>query len=418
MAAQLKIDTTTSPKSLKFMSGTDYDYTTYQILTVFAATDTGVGTVSVNPASTTGLTSIGTFADTYYNVGVPGDHPVGTTLTTSNFAFYQDLQTATETLTIPIEYNSGLKEQVDANLNADSIAVALANLVANGVGSYALATTAPIGGTWTSKATIYNYTYTGASNVTYLWRKTAGSSTPTSPRPLKIDTTTSPKSIKEMSDAEIQTLTARFRNRIVASGLGKYALQTSAPVSGGTWATQGAAFSDTRNTESSVNYTGYYSGTYSGSYTGSFTGAYTGYYSGTFTGYYTGYYQGLRAYAGAYAGYYTTYYGGHPYAYLGYYTGYYTGLAYYAGAYAGYYTTYYAGYATGYLGYYTGYYQPFFSGAYTGYYSGTFTGYYSGTYTSSFSGSYSGTYTGTYAGITLNAATETVSTASLWIRIT
>ena len=415
MAAQLKIDTTTSPKSLKFMSGTDYDYTTYQILTVFAATDTGVGTVSVNPASITGLTSIGTFADTYYNVGVPGDHPVGTSVTTTNYAFYQDLQTATETLTIPIEYSSGLKEQVDANLNADSVAVALANLVANGVGSYALTPSAPIGGTWTSKATLYNYTYTGASNVTYLWRKTAGASTPAALRPLKINTATSPKSIKEMSDAEIQSLTDRFRNRIVASGLGKYALSSTAPVSGGTWVTQGAAFSDTRNTESSVNYTGYYSGTYSGAYTGYYTGffsgAYTGYYTGTFTGYYTGSYQGNRAYSGAYGQDYAGYGNVAPY-----YTGFYTGPAVYSGAYG----QYYAGYVS--APYYTGYYTPYFSGAYAGYYSTAFTGFYTGAYSQAFSGSYTGAYTGaytgTYAGITLDATTQTVSTASLWIRIT
>jgi hypothetical protein len=408
MAAQLKIDTGTSPKSFKFMSGTDYDYTTYQILTVFAAADTGVGTVSVNPASITGLTSIGTFADTYYNVGVPGDHPVGTTVTTTNYAFYQDLQTATETLTIPIEYSSGLKEQVDANLNADSIAVALANLVANGVGSYALTPSAPIGGTWTSKATLSNFTYTGASNVTYLWRKTAGASTPAALRPLKINTATSPKSIKEMSDAEIQSLTARFRNRIVASGLGKYALSSTAPVSGGTWVTQGAAFSDTRNTESSVNYIGYYSGAYSGSYTGFFSSAYTGYYSGSFTGYYTGSYQGQRPYSGAYGTNYAGYVG------APFYTGFYSGPA---GPYSGAYGTFYAGNGP-YAPFYTGFYTPRFSGTYTGIYTSSFTGSYTGAYSSSFTGSYTGAYTGTYAGITLDATTQTVSTSSLWIRIT
>jgi hypothetical protein len=408
MAAQLKIDTTTSPKSLKFMSGTDYDYTTYQILNTFAATDTGVGTVSVNPASTTGLTSIGTFADTYYNVGVPGDHPVGTTLTTSNFAFYQDLQTATETLTIPIEYNSGIKEQVDANLNADSIAVALANLVANGVGSYALATASPIGGTWTSKATIYNYTYTGASNVTYLWRKTAGASTPTALRPLKIDTTSSPKSLKEMSDAEIQALTSRFRNRIVASGLGKYALQTSAPVTGGTWVTQGAAFSDTRNTESSVNYTGNYSG--------SFTGSYTGSYNASFTGSFTGYYAAQRSFVGAYSRIFTRLLD--PYSGAsGYYTvsfsGFYVGPSFYSRIFTGIYSRVidvYSGAQASYTGTYIGYYTANYTGSYTGSYGGTYSGAYSGVYTKAF--------TGTYAGITLDATVQTVATASLWIRIT
>ena len=177
MAAQLKLNAT-SPVSLKEMSGTDYDYTTYQILNTFAATDTGVGTLSVNPASTTGLTSVGIFSDTYYNVGPIGSHPVGTSITQTDYTFYQDLQSASESLTRPLEYSSGIKEQTDTNLNADSISVALANLVANGIGSYALSTSSPSGGTWTAKSTITNYQYAATTNVTYLWRKTAGASTP------------------------------------------------------------------------------------------------------------------------------------------------------------------------------------------------------------------------------------------------
>lgn len=372
MAAQLKLNAT-SPVSLKEMSGTDYDYTTYQILNTFASSDTGVGTVSVNPASTTGLTSIGTFTDTYYDVGAPGTHPVGTTVTSTNYTFYQDLQSASESLTRPIEYSTGIKEQVDANLNADSISVALANLVANGVGSYALATSTPTGGTWVSKGTITNFRYTGASDVTYLWRKTAPASVPSALRPLKINAT-SPVSIKEMSDAEIQTLTARFRNQIVSTGIGKYVVQTSAPVSGGTWVTQGAAFSDTRNTESNQNYTGFYSGNYSGSYTGTYTRAFAGAYT--------------RAFSQAYAGNYT---------------GYYTGS--YRANYAGFLGT---AYTRAYTGVYTGY--------YTGFYTGSFTGNYTGSFSAAYSGTYTGTYSEAYTGLTLDATTATISTVSLWLR--
>ena len=373
MAAQLKINAT-SPVSLKEMSGTDYDYTTYQILNTFASSDTGVGTLSVNPASTTGLTSVGVFSDTYYNVGPIGSHPVGTTVTQTDYTFYQDLQSASESLTRPLEYNSGIKEQTDTNLNADSISVALANLVANGIGSYALATSSPVGGTWTAKSTITNYQYAGTTNVTYLWRKTAGASTPSALRPIKINTATSPVSVKEMSDAEIQTLTARFRNQIVSTGKGKYAVQASAPVSGGTWVTQGSAFDDTRNTITAIGYTGSYSGGYTGSYTGGYNTTFTGSYSRVFTGSYSG------AYAGAYAGSYRTFYVG------------------------------FAG--TLYTGYYTGYYTGFYAGNYTGF----FTGNYVGTFTGSYSGTYTGSYSGTYTGNTLDATTATISTISLWMR--
>jgi hypothetical protein len=111
-----------------------------------------------------------------------------------------------------------------------------------------------------------------------------------------------------MSDAEIQTLTERLRNQIVSTGIGKYVVQSTAPVSGGTWVTRGSAFSDTRETTSTVSYTGSYSGTYTGAYAGNYTGAYTrffagsvgGFFSGTYTGYYTGSYTG--SYSGSYSG--------------------------------------------------------------------------------------------------------------------
>lgn len=284
MSAQLKINVSTTPVSLKEMSGTDYNFTTEVILLNFASSDTGVGTVSVNPANTTGLTSIGTFTDTYRNFAV-GTHPVANTITTANtYTFYQDLQSASESLTIPVEFSSGsVRQQNTASLNADSINTALANLVANGIGSYALTTSAPAGGTWTSKYTIVDTVNPTTSANTYLWRKTAGASTPSTVRPVKLDTTTSPSSLKEMSNTEIESLTARLRNQIVTTGVGKYSVQQSAPV-GGTWVSQGTAFSDTRNSVSNVNYSGNYSGTYTLFYAGFVGGNFTGTYTGTYAG--------------------------------------------------------------------------------------------------------------------------------------
>lgn len=291
MAAALKINAT-SPISLKEMSTSDYDYVTYVILNNFASSNTGVGTLSVNPASTTGLTSIGTFTDTYRNFAV-GAHPIdNTVITTANtYTFYQNLGSASESLTRPLEYVSGVKEQTDTNLNADSISKALANLVANGIGSYALSTSSPAGGTWTSQYTIVDTINPTTTANTFLWRKTAGASVPSALRPIKINAT-SPASLKEMSDAEIQSLTARLRNQIVSTGVGNYKVQTSSPV-GGTWVTQGTAFSDTRNQATNQNYSGNYTGNYSGTYTLFYAGFIGGNFTGTYTGTYTGVYTGM-----------------------------------------------------------------------------------------------------------------------------
>lgn len=409
MAAFLKNDASTNPDSLKQASGTDYQYSVDQILTTFAATDTGVGTLSVNPASTTGLTSIGTFTDTYYPYD-QNQHPVGTTITSTTYTFYQDLQSATETLTRPLEFSAGsVQEQTDTSLNGDLISTALSNLVSVGVGSYALQPTTPVGGTWVSKATITNNLDVNESNVTYLWRKTAAASSPTTVLPLKINST-SPVSVKEMSDAEIQTLTNRMRNRITATGIGKYAIQSTAPVSGGTWTTSGTQFIDTTRTQSTIAYNGTYVGTYAGGGATSFTGTYQGNFTGVysriqntnFTGNFTGTYSRVfvlgpfsRPYTGNYAG-------------TGTFRGFVGGVTY-SGGYTGFYQQNYTGAYTG------GYNQAFtgsFAGAYTGIYSRLFTGIYS----RQFTGSYTGSYTGAYSGVTLNNDSSNVSDVYLWIR--
>jgi len=367
MATALKINTATSPVSLKEMSGTEFEYAINQMLTTFAGTQTGVGTLSVNPASTTGLTSIGTFTDTYINA-LPGAHPVGTTPLSVTYTFYQDQGSAAESLTRPVEYSAGLKEQVDANLNADLVSKALANLVATGVGFYSLQPTTPTGGTWVSISTITNTLDSATTNTTQLWRKTAPASSPSTVRTIKLDATTTPKSIKEMSDAEIQTLTARLRNQIVSTGIGKYSVQATAPASGGTWVSSGTAFLDTRRTATDtayvLNYTKDYTGAYTRNYTGAYTRTYTGVYSKTFTGSYSGSYQAS-------------------------YNGYFGGVTR-SGSYLG-----------NYLLSYTGAYNAL---AYTGVYSGLVSLTYSKAYSTSFSGQ------------TLNSDSPTISTVYLWVR--
>ena len=101
-------------------------------------------------------------------------------------------------------------------------------------------------------------------------------------------------------------MTDRLRNRIVSTGVGKYAVQQSAPV-GGTWITQGSSFSDTRNTLTNENYSGNYTGSYAGNYTGSYSGSYRLFYAGFAGTLYTGTYSGTYTgnYSGTYTGTYT-----------------------------------------------------------------------------------------------------------------
>ena len=100
MAQPLKVN---AQNNLQEMGGSDTDYMVYHIGTTFASYDTGTGSVQVNPADTTGLTLIGTFTDTKRQDAV-GSHPVGTSVTSTTYNFYQDRRTHTEpSLEIPLE---------------------------------------------------------------------------------------------------------------------------------------------------------------------------------------------------------------------------------------------------------------------------------------------------------------------------
>lgn len=361
MANPLKVRTSGATfLGLQTMTDAEMDYAVDVILKNFAATNTGLGTVNID--GVTG-TSIGTFTDTSRS-GAVGDHPVVDSPTTvTTYTFKQDITTAaTESLTRPVEYSStGIRQQNDTQLNASIINRALNNLVASGIGSYVLQPSAPAG-TWTSIGSITN-TVIGASNTSTLWRKTGGTA-PTTVRPLKYQTSPT-KSVQQMTDAEIQSLTNRLRNRIIATGIGTYRLQTSAPTPG-TWTTAGAAFDDTRNTLASQNYTGSYSGGYTGNYTGTYSGAYAGNYTGSYTRFRS------QAFAGAYAAFFN--------------------------------------------GFTPGYFTGFYTGFFTGFYAGTYTGFYTGFYTGTYAGTYTGSYSGTYAGTTIQASAATISTVSLWVR--
>ena len=278
------------------------DYIVHQVLLAFSSSTT----VSVNPGATSGLTNIGTFVDTIRNESV-GTHPASGNTSSTNYTFYQDRQSQSESsLILPLEYSSShFREQSNTNLNNTIINRALSTLVNSGVGSYKLQPSSPSGGTWTNVGTVSNTLRGGSTNTTTLWKKTSAAA-PTTIRPIKLR---SDNDLQQMTNAEIQTLVARLRNRINDTGIGRYQLQASAP-SGGTWVAAGSGFTDTRRQVANQNYTGNYTGNYAGTYAGTYTGYYARYrawsyqflgnYAGSYTGYYTGYYAGT--YTGTYTG--------------------------------------------------------------------------------------------------------------------
>jgi len=320
--ADIVLKQTSSGGVIQEMDSSDKDYIEHVILTDFNSLDSGVGTLAVNPASTSGLTLIGSFVDTKRPDAV-GTHPVGTSVTTvSTFNFYQDLQSASESITnairpVALDGSADIQRMSDSEVNDDFIFSTQQNLYGSGVGSYKLQPSAPTDGTWVSKGTITDTKISGGTNTSQLWRKSAPASTPTTVRPLKF--VVSSGSLREMTDTEIKKFTPRLRNRIVANGIGTYKVQANAPTSGGTWVQMGDTFTDTRHQVANQSYTssfsntftntftntfaGFFSSTYNrfhpfagffqGSFAGSRTKFFTGSFTGTFTGFFTGSFTGL-----------------------------------------------------------------------------------------------------------------------------
>ena len=314
--ADIVLKQTSSGGVIQEMDSSDKDYIEHVLLTDFNSIDSDVGSVSINPASTSGLTLIGSFVDTRRTNAVGNHDSDASAITTvSTFNFYQDLGTATESITnatrpVALDGSADIQRMSDSEVNDDFIFSTQQNLYNSGVGSYKLQPTAPTDGTWVSTGTITNTKVSGGSNSSQLWRKSAPASTPTTVRPLKF--VVSSGSLRELTDTEIKKFTPRLRNRIVANGIGTYKLQANAPTSGGTWVQAGSGFVDTRHEVANENYTATFSGTFtntftntfagffsstynrfaafSGQFIGSFSGSRTKFFTGTFTGTFTGFF--------------------------------------------------------------------------------------------------------------------------------
>tara|TARA_B100000902_G_scaffold378707_1_gene412215 strand:+ start:8 stop:1039 length:1032 start_codon:yes stop_codon:yes gene_type:complete len=314
--AGIVLKQTSSGGVIQEMDSSDRGYISHLVLTDFNSLDSGVGTLAINPASTSGLTLIGSFVDTKRTNAVGNhDSDAAAITTVSTFNFYQNLGSVSEFITDAIRplaldnnVDANIKRMSDSELNDGIIRDIQQDIYEAGVGSYVLQPSAPTDGTWISKGTITNTLQGGSSNTSQLWRKSAPASTPTTVRPMKY--VVSSGSMREMTDTEIKKLTPRLRNRIVANGIGQYKLQNLAPDTGGTWIQAGAGFVDTRRQVTSQNYSGFFSGTFSGTFTntfagffsatynrfasfsntflGSFAGSRTKFFTGSFTGFFTG----------------------------------------------------------------------------------------------------------------------------------
>ena len=340
-----------------------------------------------------------------------GDHPISAgNFTTSEWSIQQEQSNAAGITNViyPIKWTTsgGKLQQMSTAELQTTILARVANhwkTTTYPVGGYYFGTAAPDADTWIYCGDVLTETYrqTGTDSSTdfKLWRKTGPTSTSGS-RP--VYNRTGNDGVQEMSDADMKSLAAEWRNYLFnVESIGHYEMVSGSSAPGtGTWTQVGSYvdyLTDTGNVIYSQGYEGIYSagyeGIYSNQYEGMYSGQFAGIYSGQFTGIYSGQYAGI--YSRGYEGFYSQGYSG---GYEGGYQGPYVGL-------------YRAGFMGDYRGDYEGsYIHTYGSGgespnprgssegpAYTGTYSGTYSGIYSGIFSGIFSGVYSGIYSGQYS---------------------
>ncbi len=249
----------------------ELDYLVKKLLVKYA-TESGSGDSTGDLNIDSSGTSVGTFDDNFATAET-GTHPyVGSTSTTT-YTFKQNNSSTSESsihplITIDSPSNNGHVRIVnDTELNAVmDLAlsdIAKSNATAAGTGTYFVGESAPsITGTWVAQDQFFdeitNHANDDASKTTYkLWRKTSYDNSPAEVKLLKQVL----GNIKVQTDAELEHLTTRLRNRIIATGIGTYKFQTSSP-SPGTWVARGSAI-DRNPTISSLQYTGTFSANYS-----------------------------------------------------------------------------------------------------------------------------------------------------------
>ena len=249
-----------SSGDLKEMTTAEENYLAHEVGSYLAdLTTTGVAMLT----TTSGGTSIGSYSNTFYNQAV-GTHPgtslsIGTTTTT----VYQNSTPVAETgIVRPLQWDgtlTGVQQMDDTDWNT-GIDRLLTTIFTNEYpGVIRLASASP-GATWTvHQAAVFTDTQTSGTVATYNLYQNGSATPPAAVYPMKIEST-SPIALKQMTAAEVKAnFGKRAANRIMSSSnhIGAYQLRSSAngaPVAAGTWVARGTA-TDTRKTTADVDYT-------------------------------------------------------------------------------------------------------------------------------------------------------------------
>lgn len=265
----------------------ELDFLSKKLLTLYA-TESGAGDNTGDLNIDSLGTSVGVFEDNFAT-SETGTHPYSGSTSTTTYTFKQNTSSASESSIHPLITHDGISNPghirvlTDAELNAVmDIAlsdIAKANSSAAGTGTYYIGESAPsIAGTWVAQDNFYdeitNHANDDSSKTTYkLWRKTSYDNSPSDIKLLKQVNGT----LKVQSDSELEHLTSRLRNRIIATGIGTYKFQASAPGTG-TWVARGTA-TDRNPVISSIQYTGSYSDNYSRQFSRQFDRSFTAQYT-------------------------------------------------------------------------------------------------------------------------------------------
>ncbi len=258
-----------------------------QVVLEYIASNDGPGGIYTSNTGNASFTLIGTFTDTKYQGDIGGGD---VSILSTEYNLYQDLQPPTGTdAPKPIVWNSNTAPlQVMTETQANTLADLILSygVSSEGPHSYVLANTTPSdGGTWVSLGQLKDVFTGNTETSVFLYKKLNMGTPKTLFRPLKSDGS---GTLQRFSDAEINQIAKRVRDRIVSTGVGQYLFQEATPV-GGTWVSKGTIV-DTRPTISPQEYG---LSSYGASYTGQESSVYQmvepAVYSdsGTGGGYYT-----------------------------------------------------------------------------------------------------------------------------------
>ena len=293
---------------LKQFSNTDVAQLSEYVLELMAAS-TYAGTITIGVAN-----PIGTFTDTVRQGGV-GSSDI--TILSNTYTLSQ-VNTVQSTVDPPmylgvVQAGSNVIIQENATTLNDLADEIIQSLISDyGVNSYYLGLSPPgDGGTWVSRGalldTLENFTVTNSDYR--LWHKTTSASYTSYKAPLKLNASLESQ---EWSSTEVQNLIKKVEERIVATSIGTYALQSTVPATG-TWVSVGTIQDVRRDIVTDPAYTGL-GPSYTATYQGDVPTVYTGPGST-----YTATYQGdvPTAYTGPGPIYTATYLGDVPTAYTG-----------------------------------------------------------------------------------------------------